>query len=42
VLIAASGVLTLDGLLLTAVSAWRLAAERRLARLRRRAGGIAA
>ena len=40
VLLAAGGVLALDGLLLTGVSAWRLAGERRLARLRRRAGGF--
>jgi hypothetical protein len=38
VLLAAGGVLTLDGLLLATISAWRLAGERRLARLRRRAG----
>jgi hypothetical protein len=40
VLLAAGGVLALDGLLLATLSAWRLAGERRLARLRRRAGVV--
>jgi hypothetical protein len=42
VLLAGSGILAFDGLVLAGVSAWRLAGERRLARLRRRAGGFAA
>jgi hypothetical protein len=41
VLLAAGGVLALDGLLLVGLSAWRLAGDRRLARLRRRAGVVA-
>jgi hypothetical protein len=36
--VAASGVLALDGLLLTGISAVRLARRRRLDHLRRRAG----
>lgn len=39
-ILATSGALAVDGLLLAALSAWRLSGERRLARLRRRAGAM--